>query len=51
MPLIYPEIFALQFYPELRDKAVQEALIPCRLKLKQDSDMGVVKKNVTKFVS
>jgi hypothetical protein len=38
LPCIYPAIYSLHIYPELRKKAVQEALWQCRMKAKQFSD-------------
>jgi hypothetical protein len=32
LPGIYPAIFSLHLYPELRERALQEALRPCRIK-------------------
>lgn len=38
LPGIYPAIFSVHLYPELRDIAVEEALRPCRMKAKHFSD-------------
>jgi hypothetical protein len=38
LPGIYPAIFLLHLYPELRERALQEALKPCRMKAKQLRD-------------
>jgi hypothetical protein len=32
VPFIYPAIFSLNLYPELRECAVQEAMGACRIK-------------------
>jgi hypothetical protein len=46
LPGIYPVIYLLHLYPELRYCAVQEALRPCRMKAKQDSRQTLIKERV-----
>lgn len=38
LPSLYPAIFSLHLYPELRERALQEVLRACRMKAKQLSD-------------
>jgi hypothetical protein len=51
--VIYPAIYSLHLYPELREHAVQEAMTPCRIKkLNQLSDtLEEVKKKVIEKLS
>jgi hypothetical protein len=48
---IYPAVFSLHLYPELRDCAVQDALRPCRKKVQENTRMRVAKRRVIKRMS
>ena len=48
---IYPAVFSLHLYPELRDYAVQDALRPCKTKLQENTRMRVAKRRVIKRMS
>jgi hypothetical protein len=43
IPQIYPEIFSRHFYPEQRGRAVQAALLACKMNSKQASLMQEVR--------
>ena len=51
IPLIYPAIFSHHIYPEIRDKAVQEAMMLCRIKAREDSNMRDIKSRVIQTMS
>ena len=53
VPVIYPAVYSLHLYPELRELAVQEAITLCRIKkLNQLSDtQEKVKKKVIQKLS
>ena len=46
LPGIYPAIYSLKLYPEIRERAVLEAMWQCRVKSKQDSNMLELKEKV-----